>query len=219
MTRKLFLGTLLRKGLFCNRPVVMILALLAGLALALPVTTHADTYTYTGSALGVDPSFPTSTAGLTNVSGYFTVSGALPGGQTDDDITSLITSFSFSDGLQTITSASTLTAEDFVVNTNGSGQIIDWAIDLVTASGSILSCWDVPQVDPYPSSGSYMADCEPGTGFGGSGDEVQTAGEVGLVVPGSGSWSTPEPSALPMLGGGLLGLIGLAVRRKRSALP
>lgn len=205
MTRELRLGTLF-------------LILLAGATLALPNATYANTYTYTGSALGVDPSAPTSIADLTNVHGSFTIVGALGANLANDDITGLITSFSFNDGLQTISSASTLTAEDFVVNTNGAGQIIDWAIDLATASGSMLSCWDDPQVDPYPPSGPYKADCEPGTGFGGSGDEVQTQGEIGLVVPGSGSWSTPESSTLPMIGFGVAGLIGIALLRNRSDL-
>lgn len=186
--------------------------------LVLPAITHADTYTYTGSTLGVDPSY-SFPAGLTNVSGYFTIPGTLGNNLVADDITGLITSFSFSDGLQTISSASTLTAEDFVVNTGSSGAIVDWAIDLATTSGSILSCWDVPQVNPYPPSGPYAGDCELGTGFGGSGDEVQTAGGVGLVVPGDGMWArTPEPSSLLLFGTGLVCFMGLAFLRKRSIL-
>jgi hypothetical protein len=218
VTREFVLGTSLRRELLCRNlwaPSFLIFALLLGLMLALPAETHADTYTYTGSALGVDPSVPTPITDFTNITGYFTISGALGDGLTDDDITSSITNFSFSSGPhQTITYASAPSLEDFVVNTNATGQIIDWAIELGNASGSILSCWDVPQVNPYPSAGPGKGDCEIGTGFGGSGDEAQYAGEVGLVVPGAGAWATPEPSSSLMLGAGLLGLIVMARRKQ-----
>jgi hypothetical protein len=195
---------------------LLALTLLAGVAVW-PALLYADTYTDTGSPLGQDPSDMTPITGLTNVSGYFTIPGALGGGLVADDITSAITSFSFGDGLQTISSASSLTAEDFVVNTNATGAITDWAIDLATTGGSILSCRDVPQVNPYPpGSPSYGGDCEIGTGFGGTGDEVQTQGEIGIVVPGHGTWSVPEPSSSPLWGAGVVGLIGMALLRKRS---
>ena len=196
------------------RANLLMAATLVAVMLVLSTVTFADTYTYTGSPLGQDPSDPTPITGLTNVSGWFTISGALAPNLADTDITGLITSFSFSDGLQTITQADTFNAEDFVVNTDASGNIIGWAVDLNTPGGFILSCNDQGQVDPYPPSGY----CEPGTGFGGTGDEVGTQGEVGLVVPGSGAFTTPEPSALPMLAVALAGLIGLRTVRNRLAV-
>ena len=178
------------------------------LTLASTGVVRADTYSYTGSALGpdspnaFDPSF-------TNVSGFFTVVGALPNNLTLFDITSLVTNFSFSDGVATISTAD-VPSESFVASTSNTGAIINWEVDLQTASDTILSCHDVPQV--------LLKNCEPGTGFGGTGDEVLHPGSVGLVVPGSGTWMvTPEPSSVVLLCTGLLGLMGMGLYKKRFA--
>ena len=202
MNSKSFLAAFDRLG----TRLLTVTLLLCALMLASPANILADTYTYTGSPLGADlpnafdPSF-------TSVTGFFTIGAALPANLPQTDITALVTNFSFSDGADTFSTADLpLASEAFIVSTGPTGALNNWEVLLGDSSGALInSCRVVPQV-PW-------GDCWPGTGYGGTGDEVFHPGYVGLVVPGSGTWTTPEPSSLLLLGAGLLGLGG-GVKRK-----
>ena len=157
-----------------------------------PATMHADTYTYTGMDLGPDADCgcsgfaPYTTSD--NITGYFTVSGALsPGLAATTDIASLVTDFSFTDGLQTFNYGEAgLTTVDFQVGTDSMGAIDAWEVLLVGPTGSVFSC----SGDPNPP-------CLPGPGWGaGEGDEASYEGSVGLVrtTPAYGLRSHPAPS-------------------------
>jgi hypothetical protein len=167
------------------------------------------TYTYTGNDLGPDAGYafaPFTTSD--SVTGSFTVNTPLGVSQGFTDITSLVTSFSFSDGYQTITQTSPLTTEAFAVATNSAGVIDAWEVVLFTSGGGMLSC----NGDLTGSDG-----CSPGNGWGlgGAADETFGGGAVGLIEGDAGTWAaTPEPSFAIFLGAGLLGLIGFRSRRK-----
>jgi hypothetical protein len=184
--------------------------LLYGLALLSPATVFADTETYTGNDLGPDPPYQFNPPYTTSdaVTGYFTINGALG----DDlpnmtNITGLVTSFSFSDGVQTFTQNSPLMFEEFEVATNNLGAIDAWEVLLGTGyQNIILSCsGDLSRSDA----------CSPGNGWGvgNSADETFYSGSVGLNEGMPGKWSAPEPSGLVLLGCGILALAGALGRK------
>jgi len=196
------------------------LLILCALTLVLPAVARADTqYSYMGQYLQQDLSgcggpcgFSPPYSPMTDyVSGYFTVASPLGANMGTSgapvDITALVTSFSFSDGVMTYTN-----------NTPG----ITDTIQVATDNFGAISFWDVfveiPTGDAILSCASYTAQCL-GPGFGGFGDETFDNGAVGLYVtpatgPG-GTWSVPEPSSIILLGSGLLGIVGIR-RRKLS---
>ena len=188
----------------------MTAVLMCGL-LASTSALRADTFTYSysGNDLGPDPpnSFAPFTSG-DSITGYFTVASPLPVSQAFTDITSLVTSFSFSDGPETINSSTSLTGEGFGVATGPTGAIIAWEVLLQTAGGEIFSC-----------SGDPNQPCYPGPGWGaGEGDEAFYGGGVGLIENDAGNWSaTPEPSGPMLLGTIFLGVLGMTLRRKLLA--
>ena len=197
-------------------------ALLAGALLSIVLAPSAwaapVTYTYTG------PAFTTFTGiaacGVQcNLSGSFTVSSALTGGLTNVTITP--TSFSFTDGLNTLTNLNTMDAGDqalfLLFSTNGAGQITQWEITLQDIS--------VAQFETLSSiSGGIPEDK---TWIGNPGTTTGTALVDGIAGGPSGSWVpstpstppslTPEPTSLLLLSTGLLGLGMMLLRRKQIA--
>ncbi|MFZ0335028.1 MAG: hypothetical protein WAN10_02725 [Candidatus Acidiferrales bacterium] len=128
------------------------------------------------------------------ISGSMTLSTGLA-----DDFTGFVTptSFSFTDGGLTITSAESLAISSFFVVTNGSGAITDWNILLVLSAADVIdsSC------------------CVNGFALNLSDDSGVFAASNGTP----GVWSTgnspvQEPSSIFLLGTGLLGL-GPFIRR------
>jgi hypothetical protein len=174
--------------------------LLGGLAaciLGLPLMA-SSTYTYTGldfqSASG-----PYTTNDF--VSGSFTLASALGDNLVDDSITPA--SYSFSDGVQTITSASPPSDVTFDVSTDGSGNIDGWFINLESPSPYFqISTQTTPNHEDLGATSAGE-----GLIFYFPGDPAGT-----WMMTTSGPSAVPEPSNLGLIG---LGLVAIGfVRRK-----
>jgi hypothetical protein len=179
----------------------------------LSVPALADTtYTYTGNDFfsdGILGPYTTSDS----VTGSFTVASPLPDNDPFPDVKFL--SFSFTDGVQTITNSNAYFPE-IRIATDSSGNITSWLIHLI----SIDNINDFIQTeafvdqfhninvddegeDPIPSTLD-----PPGSGYN-SGDPGTWTSNIATQPPSL----IPEPSTLTMLGTGMLGLAGLARRR------
>lgn len=137
-----------------------ILFCFAACILALPMMASSVTYTYTGNDFQ-SASAPYTTSDF--VSGYFTLPTALGDNLTDDSITPA--SYSFSDGVQTISSSSPPTDVTFDVSTDASGNINGWFINL-----EFLSPFDEISTQTTPNQEDF------GINSGGEGLEFDDEG-------------------------------------------
>jgi hypothetical protein len=182
-------------------------------AIALVPTAYADTtYVYTGnpfaSFFGADSC--SMGVGECSLSGSFTVAAPLGDNLALGSITPL--SFSFTDGVNKITSADTLTLDILDVETNSSGQIDGWyfhfnvnvlgdsTLELTSDTNPPLATeGDLTGVEsnvsPYP--------------FSAIADNFNDLGSWSVAAVTS---PVPEPISLTLLGIGLVGVVGL--RRK-----
>jgi hypothetical protein len=170
---------------------------------------HADTiYTYTGT------DFTTVTGTYTtsdSVSGMIDLAAPLG----DNAPLGLVTpvSFSFSDGVQTITNTTPLYTSSILLSTNGSGVPTRWVIDLSFTSTFTGIIADSLCCSTYGSPVLSFTDI----GYIASDD-------YGLTQSTAGTWNvttsgTPLPAALPLFAGGLgaMGLLGWRRKRKNGA--
>jgi hypothetical protein len=161
---------------------------------ASPFSAHADTvYTYTGNPYTAAQA-PYTTSDF--ISGSFTVKGSLGANLSVQDIPVL--SYSFSDGVEPISSGNGPNFADFVVATDANGDISQWMIQLVSQNFIISRNYQERVEDMAGISGTGVASNsnDPGT---------WTSEELPAFVP--------EPSTFVLLGTGLLGIAG-AARRK-----
>ena len=164
---------------------------LAAALLAAPSVSHAELFTYDYQGLGFDLVTPPYTT-TDSVSGSFTVD--LPtnlGISPLTDVIDYLDSFSFSDGVQTISSAGNIMIFGFDIATDGTGAITDWFISLLDddTGGLIIS--------------------------GGAGDAGSIDFNFGLnFAPGTFT-QAPEPSSLALFAIALGGL-GFAARRRKA---
>ena len=161
---------------------------------------QADTaYTYTG------PTF-------TEVSDPFTTSDSITGSVTftsplaaNLNEAALTPSFTFSDGVDTFTSANTVSNSDsFLFSTDASGNITQFEFEVIDLSSSMLAA---------STSESLSFAISLTSGFESFGENTTSAGSFspGVLTVAS---VTPEPSSLGLLATGMLGLVGMAKRRR-----
>lgn len=186
-------------------------ALVCGPALHAPEAMAAK-YIYEGNNYTfADPGFTLDQF----VTGYFETTGLLPRFSTLTNIRSLITSFSFSNGLHTITQDSNNGSNTtIVVITNSLGQIVEWQVNLSQISGT------EQRIVGTRSSGALR-----GVGAIDNGNIVNRPVTGGVfntnarVQNNQGTWTievpsaVPEPSTWAML---LLGFFGIGFAMRRS---
>ena len=210
----------------------MIVKLLASLILAMAAScVNAATYVYTGNAYTnlIDYTAPCSAGPCANYSTSMRVTGsirtALPlaPNLVNQDITALIASYTFSDGVNTIASsaANARIYYPFKVSTDASGQI--------TAASVLLTIWE-SGTSPHTTSDRW-SNIAVGSGSGGYNNltcttiGVSSAGAadsctVGGALDGDvsaslamtpGSWASPSAAPVPTLNQCGLGLVILGV--------
>jgi hypothetical protein len=207
---------------------------------------HATTYTYTGNDFpqsGITDNTPPDGTYTTSMSvtGSFTVANPLP-----NFFSGFITptSFSFSDGRNTITNSNAgIIGTFFDVFTNGSGAIINWNISVTmpdtnfvtglgptnriqTQNTSTFVTMPVPMTIIVQSDIGSIDDCTAAVldtttlntrCIQDSKDSGEVDGNPGTWTTGAISAATPLPAALPLFATGLGGLGLLGWRRKRKA--
>jgi len=173
----------------------------------------SEVYTYTGNDFtGVSGSYST----LDSVSISITLSTPL-----GDDFSGSVTptSFTASDGVQTITSANaSLSSSAFYFVTNGSGQITGWVVEVFTnpyvysVSGGAIGTQGAGQYTYQPPPDAIVGSGSTNEDDGALWGSVATSG---YIDGDPGTWSaTPLPAALPLFATGL-GVMSFVVRRKR----
>jgi hypothetical protein len=161
-----------------------------------PLTKAGVIYTYTGN------DFTTAAAPFTtddSITGSFTVLAAF-----GDDLSLTFftpTSFTFSDGVDTVTNVTAISSY-FGVATNSLGQISDWVVGINEVTGPLIQTFGPTSGLPY-----------------GYADEAANASHTiyaGTLPGDNGSWTeSPEPSPFVLTATALLALAFVA--RKRVA--
>lgn len=167
---------------------------LAACILTLPLMASSVTYTYTGN------DFETVIAPYTTsdfVSGSFTLTSPLADNMAESAITPA--SYSFTDGVQTFSSAAPPAEVTFDVGTDASGNIDTWVIELNSG----------PPSDDVVATSSNSSDFGE-LGLFALGENIGDPGT--WVMSGGGGLPVPEPGNVALIGLAVVG-IGL-VRRK-----
>jgi hypothetical protein len=150
------------------------------------------TYTYTGNDF-TSAGSPFTTSDF--VSGSFTTSAPLADGLPLEDISGDLVSYSFSDGVATLTQTNSAPAV-FDVSTDTNGSIAEWHITLLDPPLDTKEIYTISIPTFTKDDGSAI-----GIGQGSNTND-------------HGSWAvTPEPGSLFLFGTGTLWIVGL-MRRK-----
>jgi hypothetical protein len=127
------------------------------------------------------------------------------------NITATVTSFKFTDGTGLIldNSNSDLGLLDIEISTNASGKVVAWFV------GAYAPGADIQMQTNWNSPFGFIK----GADF--SETTASFAGNFGFLSNDPGNWaatSTPEPPQSLLLGTGLLAVLALSTRRKRSTI-
>jgi hypothetical protein len=211
-----------------RKPLFVLVALLCSIgtiSLAPTATADSVTYTYTGEVYtNCFGSYAPSSGPCTEQQTItFTLAAPLAPDQTQDNISALVTSFSFSDGTGLVITQADDPLFGFAVNTDTSGNIVEWNAGAIEGNSGISSSNGINLVGPISGSSdfSYANDSD-SAALGTCVLDISPANcsdlNVGYELNDPGSWSVPEPSTLALLGIGLIGLIVLRPRRRINRL-
>ena len=123
------------------------------------------------------------------------------------------TSFSISDGVNTITQASGGSTNLFKFSTNASGRITDWNIDVENGPSVTLQ---IATVNTLCIPGSIPCDLGEDIAIASEGFNFSRGKWAGPNQPIA---STPLPAALPLFATGLGAMVLFGWRKKRKAAP
>lgn len=166
------------------------------------LTAHADPVTYT---LINSPTFTTVTGAYTKsdkITGSFTLTNAIPPGETGQSATPA--SYSFSDGLNTFTNLNSSIDGFDALGTDASGNINQFEIGI--ASNTTLASFLLEA-----SGGFHQAAANGNSGSGS--DFADVLGGNASFQTSAPISATPEPSSIALLGTGLLSVAGIVKRR------
>jgi PEP-CTERM motif len=213
-------------------PGLLVLSMLLAISWASPA--KADTvYSYTGTSYGVCFGAYTTSCDTYSLTGTFdtTLSVAALESQTDFVIPLAdIASFSFTDGFEASLNQGSTQGALFEITTDASGDITGWEVLLSAQPFPAPGSSAGPQTAILTENGAASTADVSGSGVNVDcttsltsphGCALDFPGDAGAEVGGLGAWSppattaTPEPSTLPVLGVGLLGLAVTAFRRKQ----
>jgi hypothetical protein len=190
-----------------------------GVILAAPSAQAATMYTYSGNNFSIFTG--TAFDRTMSISGSFTMSDALPANQTISFFSPL--SFSFSDGVGTITNLDVGLVIFQRVTTDNSGNISGWDFQ-VSAGDFTIPGQQTNTIISGSNTGDFgeLTTC---TARSSIGTCTATDGQFGISPSiSSGTWSsalvpTPLPAALPLFATGLgaLGLLGWRRKKKTQA--
>jgi hypothetical protein len=180
-----------------------------------PATAGIVQYNYVGMPFAVTSGSPPSS--VTNISGDFRFNQVLVPTPTaaPDDISSLITAFSFTDGNQTLTKLNT-SSFSFQITLDSSGALVSpWEITIGDISGGpglqTVSLTPSQCQDNTTGANGYQATIQCFSGVDNAGTWTGPIPVVGAPAP------VPEPPSVALLAGSI-GLLGLgwarAVRRR-----
>lgn len=180
-----------------------------------PLSALADTFTYSYTGHPFNSFYGSVYTTADFVSGEFTLSAPLAPDTPLTGVTPL--SFSFSDGLHTISSINPAAYEAIAIATDGNGNISHWLVDTRLFVGVLEYIGTVSNNgSPNPSDYAELA------GPSGSGFSVFAYAQN---QNNPGTWTetttptiaaTPEPGSLMLLATGLAGT-GTILRRRRTA--
>jgi hypothetical protein len=202
MTNKLRLETKACKGAKI-RKAILILSALATLSWGQFVLAD-ETYTYTGPNFTI---YSGNYDGTMSVTGSITTSVPIPSNLTDYNIGGLVTSWSFTDGVNTLQAPGSVLIA--VVNTNDTGDIVGGQIGAYTLPwrtqvGDIQD-WITIRYDPALNQGIEDLECTEDDGNGTCTNNTSLGhGEV-LAV---GTWERTGDAVLYSVGGSVSGLTG-----------
>jgi hypothetical protein len=201
-----------------------------GLLLLTPAIVRADiTYTYTGSALTTCNGTYAGTC--TEETASFTLAAPLGDSMDAENIASIVTAFSISDGSGvTLNLSSPGLFGDLYVETNSTGNISEWSIAAAVCND--VSCSTTTQM--ITESGIVGAMSVPGFALDFVTTDLPTAPsgppcitissfdaaacsllDTAYTIDTPGNWTvTPEPSSAVLFVSGLIGLIALEFRRR-----